>query len=96
MAERWCQYKGMLVRAVMAMKLCGHPGGWEVARSWMEKDGVKSWKQREESEWLCAGREWEDMEDAEMSQMARVFYMMAGKNADLARRKDRSEADTQL
>jgi hypothetical protein len=79
-----CQYMEMLVPAVVTMLMDGCNEGWEVMRSWMDRDGVMQTKQAEVFEWFRQERWWDDME-VEVARIVRVFYMLVNKNRGVGR-----------
>lgn len=79
-----CQYQGMLIPAVVTMLMDGCNEGWEVMRSWMDRDGVVPTQQTEVFEWFRQERRWDDM-GIEVARIVRVFHMLVNKNRGVGR-----------
>jgi hypothetical protein len=80
-----CQYKTRLAAAVMTMLMDGCPEGWDIAKEWMTRAGVRLNKEAEVFEWFREAAWWADAA-MEVSRMVRVFHMLAGKNRRVVRR----------
>jgi hypothetical protein len=79
-----CQYEKRLAAAVTTMLMDGCPDGWDIAKEWMIRAGVRLNKQDEVYEWFRGPAWWADMA-MEVSRMAHVFHMLAGKNRRVVR-----------
>ena len=69
------------------MLMDGCPDGWDIAKEWMTRAGVRLNKQDEVYEWFRGPAWWADMA-MEVSRMAHVFHMLAGKNSDVPLQAD--------
>jgi hypothetical protein len=83
--EEACQYGKRLTAAVITMLMDGCPEGWAVTKEWMTRAGVRLNKQDEVYEWFRGPAWWADT-GMEVSQIVRVFHMLAGKNGKVVRR----------
>jgi hypothetical protein len=79
-----CQYEKRLAAAVTTMLMDGCAEGWDIAKEWMTRAGVRLNKQDEVYEWFRGPAWWADMA-MEVSRMAHVFHMLAGKNRRVVR-----------
>jgi hypothetical protein len=80
--EQQCQYRGMLIPAVIAMLMGGCNEGWAVAVSWMDREGVTLAKEADVFEWFREGIWWENIE---VARIVRVFHMLVNKNRGVGR-----------